>query len=124
VYPNIVLILVGDVRPIKSEGLDPELRKHSIRGENLVLVRHEHVGGGVVEQTGIDVILAAPLFLNHSVHDLAIENAVQVVLVQVPEAVVTLVVCLLNQLHHFVWVIVNVQAFLHLKIEVFFHQVS
>jgi hypothetical protein len=45
VDPNIELKLVSHVRPVEGQHLNPELREHSISGENLMLVCKQHKRG-------------------------------------------------------------------------------
>ena len=74
-----------------------------------------------MQHRGVDLLLSIPLLLDDLVHDSAVENIVQIVFVQVPEAVVAFRVGLLNHKHDFIRVIEHLKASLQLRVDSFFH---
>ena len=69
-------------------------------------------------------LLALPLLHNYSVHNSAIQDVVHVIFVQVPEAVVPLIVCLAYHAYYFIRVIVHFKHLSHLLANCVFHYLA
>ena len=72
-----------------------------------MLVTEDGVRCRVIKVNGVQVIFALPFLLDDPVHDPAIKDAVHIELIEIPEAVVALIVCLLDQYHHLIRIIVH-----------------
>ena len=53
----------------------------------------------------VNVLLAVPFFLNDLVHNPAVEDIVEIELIEIPEAIVALVISLLDHEHHLIGVV-------------------
>ena len=86
-----------------------------------MLIKHDSAQRRVVKDWSIYVMLAHPLFLDDLVHDSTVQDVVEIVLIQVPEAVMTLEVLLRHNHLSFIRVVIDVQYFLKLFIDGLFH---
>ena len=61
----------------------------------------------IIHHVRVEIEDSCPLLLDHSIHHPAVKDAVKVVFIQVPEAIMSFVVNLFHKDHEFVSVVVH-----------------
>jgi hypothetical protein len=107
--PHLEFVLMRFVVAINRKHFVLELRKYSICGKNLVFIHHASISRRVVENASIDIILARPLLLDNPIHNSGVKKAIQIKLIQVPEAIISLIVDLLHQKHDLIRVVIHIK---------------